>query len=576
MSLDSSVERVIKILTLRNALEYDGKAKLEAVISKTMASRPDLRSNIRSIIPEVMRLLNQINSLGLNEQKALLEQMSPTDDGKKHTEKASSSLPPLYGAEMGKVVTRFPPEPNGYPHIGHAKAAIIDDEYARMYNGKFILRFDDTNPLAEKTEYYEAIKEGIEWLGIRPDIIKNASDDIYILQDYGKKLATNRGAYVCRCDQKTVQELRAKGLECVCRSEVDDFDKVLTEMFNGSYEPNEATIRFKGDMGSPNTVMRDPTLFRIIEGNHPLLGTSIRVYPTYDFAAPVEDSLDGVTHAMRTKEYELRNELYNAILDRLHLRKPFVSEFSRLEFEGLPVSKRKIKPLIENNSLTGWDDPRLPTLIALKRRGFLPEAIRRYVLSLGWTLSESKPPFESLEAFNRKIIDDVSMRLFFVRDPIELKIRNARPVNVALKNHPSARMGSRTVNVTDSLYIVSEDANKLSVGSIIRLMELYNVKITDIQHAAGKAHLDANVIGTDLTHEIQKIQWIASGDKIPYSIIIPKKLFSNEEFDRNSLQIARGYAESFVSTLPLHTSVQFVRYGFCRLDGDQQAIFTHR
>ena len=202
MSLDSSVERVIKILTLRNALEYDGKAKLEAVISKTMASRPDLRSNIRSIIPEVMRLLNQINSLGLNEQKALLEQMSPTDDGKKHTEKASSSLPPLYGAEMGKVVTRFPPEPNGYPHIGHAKAAIIDDEYARMYNGKFILRFDDTNPLAEKTEYYEAIKEGIEWLGIRPDIIKNASDDIYILQDYGKKLATNRGAYVCRLRPK--------------------------------------------------------------------------------------------------------------------------------------------------------------------------------------------------------------------------------------------------------------------------------------------------------------------------------------------------------------------------------------
>ena len=156
----------------------------------------------------------------------------------------------------------------------------------------------------------------------------------------------------------------------------NSYDEALTEMFTGSFEPNEATIRFRGDMRSPNTAMRDPTLFRIIEGNHPILGTSGRVYPTYDFAGLVEDSLDGVTHAMRTKEDQLRNELYNAVLDRLHLRKPVVSEFSRLEFEGLPVSKRKIKPLIEDKSLTGWDDPRLPTLIALKRRGFLPEAIR--------------------------------------------------------------------------------------------------------------------------------------------------------------------------------------------------------
>lgn len=575
MSLDSSIERAIKLVTLRNALEYDGKAKLEAVISKTMASQPDLRSNIKSIIPEVKRLLNQINSLAISEQRALLQEMSPTADAKKHAEKISG-LPPLYGAEIGNVVTRFPPEPNGYPHIGHAKAAIIDDEYARMYNGKLILRFDDTNPLTEKTEYYEAIKDGIQWLGIKPDLIKNASDDIFLLQDYGKKLVMSRGAYVCRCDQKTIQEYRSKGLECACRLDNNSYDEALTEMFTGSFEPNEATIRFRGDMRSPNTAMRDPTLFRIIEGNHPILGTSVRVYPTYDFAAPVEDSLDGVTHAMRTKEYELRNELYNAVLDRLHLRKPVVSEFSRLEFEGLPVSKRKIKPLIEDKSLTGWDDPRLPTLIALKRRGFLPEAIRKYVLSLGWTLSESKPPFESLEAFNRRIIDDFSVRLFFVREPVELKVTNANPVNVCLKNHPSSNLGSRSVQVDDTVYIARADASKLSEGSIIRLMELYNVKITSVELAGDKSRIYADVIGTELSHEIQKIQWVAYDDKMSYRIIVPKKLYSNEQFDRDSLEIASGYAESFVSTLQLYSSVQFVRFGFCRLDSDQQAIFTHR
>ena len=575
MSLDSSIERAIKLVTLRNAIEYDGKARLEAVISKTMASRPELRGNIKTIIPEVRRLLNQINSLAINEQKALLQEMSPTADIQKHAEKISG-LPPLYGAEIGNVVTRFPPEPNGYPHIGHAKAAIIDDEYARMYNGKLILRFDDTNPLTEKTEYYEAIKEGIYWLGIKPDLVKNASDDIFLLQDYGRKLVTSRGAYVCRCNQKTIQEFRSQGLECACRLDNSSYDEALTEMFAGAFEPNEATIRFRGDMNSPNTAMRDPTLFRIIDGNHPILGTSVRVYPTYDFAAPVEDSLDGVTHAMRTKEYELRNELYNAILERLHLRRPVVSEFSRLEFEGLPVSKRKIKPLIENKSLNGWDDPRLPTLVALKRRGFLPEAIRKYVLSLGWTLSESKPPFESLEAFNRKIIDDFSMRLFFVREPVELKLINANPVNVSLKNHPSSNLGSRSVQVKDTVYIARADAGKLSEGSIIRLMELYNIKITRLDLVNDKSRVYADVIGTGLSHDIQKIQWVAYNDKMPYRIIIPKKLFSNEEFDRNSLEIASGYAESFVSTLPVHSNIQFVRYGFCRLDGDQQAIFTHR
>jgi len=575
MSLDSSIERAIKLVTLRNAIEYDGKARLEAVISKTMASRPELRGNIKTIIPEVRRLLNQINSLAINEQKALLQEMSPTADIQKHAEKISG-LPPLYGAEIGNVVTRFPPEPNGYPHIGHAKAAIIDDEYARMYNGKLILRFDDTNPLTEKTEYYEAIKEGIYWLGIKPDLVKNASDDIFLLQDYGRKLVTSRGAYVCRCNQKTIQEFRSQGLECACRLDNSSYDEALTEMFAGAFEPNEATIRFRGDMNSPNTAMRDPTLFRIIDGNHPILGTSVRVYPTYDFAAPVEDSLDGVTHAMRTKEYELRNELYNAILERLQLRRPVVSEFSRLEFEGLPVSKRKIKPLIENKSLNGWDDPRLPTLVALKRRGFLPEAIRKYVLSLGWTLSESKPPFESLEAFNRKIIDDFSMRLFFVREPVELKLINANPVNVSLKNHPSSNLGSRSVQVNDTVYIARADAGKLSEGSIIRLMELYNIKITRLDLVNDKSRVYADVIGTGLSHDIQKIQWVAYNDKMPYRIIIPKKLFSNEEFDRNSLEIASGYAESFVSTLPVHSNIQFVRYGFCRLDGDQQAIFTHR
>ena len=325
---------------------------------------------------------------------------------------------------MGNVVTRFPPEPNGYPHLGHAKAAIIDEEYARLYNGKLILRFDDTNPVNEKLEYYDAIKEGLEWLGVKFDVTKNTSDDIQLLYKYGKKLIMAGGAYVCTCPQKIIHNRRADGLPCECRKDPAVAIERFPKVFDGSFNQNDAIIRFKGDMSDQNTAMRDPTLFRILECNHPKLGNKIRVWPTYDFAAPIEDSLDGVTHAMRTKEYELRNELYFAILDRLGLRKPIMIEFSRLDFDGIPVSKRKIKPLIEKGIIKSWDDPRLPTLMAMRRRGFLPEAIRLFVLSLGMTRAETKPPFEALEAFNRKIIDPQCIRLFFVNNPVELHIKN--------------------------------------------------------------------------------------------------------------------------------------------------------
>ena len=189
-------------------------------------------------------------------------------------------------------------------------------------------------------------------------------------------------------------------IEClVLRSFVSIF------MILGKYRQNQAIVRYRGDITSLNTAMRDPTLFRIIDDFHPRLAKRYSLWPTYDFAAPIEDSLDGVTHAFRTKEYELRNELYFSILSDLNLRKPELIEFSRLEFEGIPVSKRKITPLIEKGIIQRWDDPRLPTLIGLKRRGILPEAIRKFVLSLSITLSETKPSIEVLEAFNRKILD---------------------------------------------------------------------------------------------------------------------------------------------------------------------------
>ena len=579
MSFNEETEKITRIITLKNAVEHDGKAMVDTVIAKIAASRPDLRRNLTNIIPDIKILVQRVNSLSLADQKAFLEEIAPEESKKKKKvyEPGQLQLPPLQGATMGNVITRFPPEPNGYPHLGHAKAAIIDEEYARLYNGKLILRFDDTNPVNEKLEYYEAINEGLEWLGVKPNVTKNTSDDIQLLYDYGKKLIMANGAYVCTCPQKIIHELRANGVPCQCRKDpavaIERFRKVL----DGSFNQNDAIIRFKGDMSDQNTAMRDPTLFRILEANHPKLGNRIRVWPTYDFAAPIEDSLDGVTHAMRTKEYELRNELYFAILDRLGLRKPVMIEFSRLEFDGIPVSKRKIKPLIEGGIIKSWDDPRLPTLIAMRKRGFLPEAIRQFVLSLGMTRSETRPPFEALEAFNRKIIDPHCIRLFFVNDPVELNIKNISLSNqIILKNHPNRDFGFRKVKVSNSFYISREDAMKLNVGDEIRLMELYNIKIVEIKSENHKKLLIANSIGDQLKQTMPKIQWVEKNNIIPFKVLIPRQLYIGEVYNIDSLKISEGFAEAFVSTLKYGTIFQFVRFGFCRLDENNTAIFTHR
>jgi glutamyl-tRNA synthetase len=576
---DEETENIIKIITLKNAVAHDGKAIADAVIAKIAASRPDLRANLKNIIPEIKTRVQKINSLPLTDQKAFLEEIAPEEskEKKKRYEAGKIQLPPLQGATMGNVVTRFPPEPNGYPHLGHAKAAIIDEEYAHMYNGKLILRFDDTNPLNEKLEYYDAIKEGLDWLGVKPDVIKNTSDDIHLLHEYGIKLIKTNGAYVCTCPQDTIHYLRANGLPCECRNDPEVAIESSRKFFNGSFSQNDAIIRFKGNMADQNTAMRDPTLFRILETSHPKLGNNIRVWPTYDFAAPIEDSVDGVTHAMRTKEYELRNALYFAILDRLKLRKPVMIEFSRLDFDGIPISKRKIKPLIEKGIIKSWNDPRLPTLMAMKRRGFLPEAIRSFVLSLGITLAETKPPFEALEAFNRKVIDPHSIRIFFVNDPVELHIQNiTSPNEIILKNHPNRDMGFRKVNVFNSFYISGDDALKLNVGDKVRLMELYNIKITEHKTENHRKLVVANSTGDELKQSIPKIQWVAKNNIVPFKVMIATELYIGEVYNINSLKVSEGFAEAFVSTLKYGTIIQFVRFGFCRLDKKNTAIFAHR
>ena len=382
-----------------------------------------------------------MNQLSLEEQEIEIKEKFPEILIPKEKIVEREGLPELKDAEQGKVITRFPPEPNGYPHIGHAKAAIINSEYAKMYGGKFILRMDDTNPEAERMEYHAAIKVGLEWLGIEFDIVKSTSDDMELFYEKGMELINLGKAYVCTCKREDISKNRRERKACKCSKEDIEKNNKNWEKMNNKFKPGDAIVRFRGDMKADNAVMRDPVLFRIIEGKHYTLGEKYRIWPSYDMAVAIEDSIDGVTHAYRSKEFELRKELIDAILDTLNMRKPAQGFFSRLEFKGMPISKRIIKPLIEEGKVTWYDDPRLPTLEALRRRGIKPEAIRKFIMSLGLTKANTLAPFDALEAFNRKFVDADSIRLFMVSNAKKLSVKNLPISSVEIPNHPINDMG---------------------------------------------------------------------------------------------------------------------------------------
>ncbi|MBC7081162.1 MAG: glutamate--tRNA ligase [Thermoplasmatales archaeon] len=557
-----NIEEIAKKHALINAIKF-GKADFKVVIGKVIA---EAGVDAKEIIPIVRRIVEEVNTLSPDEQREEIERMG-LEEIKKEKAKEEKKLPPLPFAKKGEVVTRFPPEPNGYLHIGHAKAAFVDYEYARIYEGTFILRFDDTNPVNERKEFYDAQKEDLKWLGIEWDKEYRTSDNLPKHYELVKKMLYEGNAYICTCSEEKVRENRAIGKECECRIR----GNFSWEDFRGMKE-GEATIRLKGDMKSLNTAMRDPVLFRIIEHPHPIHGNRFRIWPTYDFYGAVEDSLSGVTHPFRSKEYELRDEVYFYILDCLGLRKPHLMEFSRLEIKGMPVSKRKIKPLIENKIVMGWDDPRLPTLIGLKRRGILPETIREFVLSQGVSKSEGMVVFENIEAINRKNLDPKAKRYFFVPEPVKLFVEDGIEKEVELKNHPSIDMGKRKISIGKIFYIPKEDALKIKEGDIIRLKDLYNVKIEKKNE-----YLRGRFAGEKIIEGIEKIQWV-SEERIEMKVMVPLLPFKDDEFDKDSLKIVHGYAEKNVELLKDGEIIQFERFGFVRIERKDglTGIFSHK
>lgn len=569
--LQPETEPLILKHALVNAIKHGGKAEVGAVISKVLGERPEFRPLAKELIPIVKKVVEEVNLHDVGWQKGLLVERFPQVwESLQQARAEEKGLQPLPNAELGKLVVRLPPEPSGYMHIGHAMAGLINYMYAQMYEGKVWLRFEDTNPRKVKPEYYESFREGYRWLGIKWDYEKNVSDDLEHHYSEGERLIRLGHAYACRCPTYEIKRKRFQGIGCACREK--DQDESLEDwrrMLKGEFEEGEVVIRLKGDMKSEDPSFRDPNIFRIIEYPHPIQGSRYRVWPTYDFAVVVEDHLCKVTHVLRSMEFHLA--LQDWLRKLLGYPAITVIQFSRFKFAGTPVSKRLLRPLIESGKLSGWDDPRMPTVSGLRRRGILPEAIKEFTLTVGYTKTEHEFEWELLFAQNRKLLDPIAKRYFFVPNPIRLEVKDAPRLEAKLRLHPDKDLGFRVVDTKGSFFVPNDDVKAYRVGDVFRLMEAYNVRIEEKQDSLIKA----SYVGSEVLERVPKIQWVTD-EYVKFTVLIPGPIFIGERFNEESLRKVEGFAEMACQDLKVGELVQFSRFGFCRIDGAGTAILTHK
>lgn len=422
-------------------------------------------------------------------------------------------------------------------------------------------------------EFYEAQKEDLRWVGVEWDEEYHTSDHLETHYKFAEQLIRQGDAYLCKCRPEAIKDGRFTSKICSCREDMTgETGLQLWKKFLSSTE-STGILRLRGDMLSENTAMRDPTLFRVINQKHPLTGDKYHVWPTYDFAGAVEDSISGVTHPFRTKEYELRDPVYFHILTLLNLRKPHLMEFSRLSIDGMPVSKRKIKPLIEQGLVSGFDDVRLPTLRGLKKRGIVPEAIKQFVLQQGISKVESIVDFSLVESINRKVLDPKVKRYYFVPNPVQLTVDNTPKKTVKLALHPANNFGERTIKTGSTFFIPYDDVQKMKVGNVFRLKGLYNVKITKLGET-----VEGTYAGEELIPETAKIQW-TTDEYLKMNIVVPGLLLVNEIYNPESLHELYGYAEKAVSHVSNGEIVQFERVGFVRIEKQKKDLigyFAHK
>ncbi|KGM98266.1 glutamate--tRNA ligase [Clostridium novyi A str. 4552] len=509
----------------------------------------------------------------------------------------------LKSGKRKEIITRFPPEPNGYLHIGHAKSITLNFELADEFKGRTNLRFDDTNPIKEDTEYVESIKEDVKWLGFDWEELHYASDYFDEMYKRAILLIKKGKAYVCDLSPEEMKEYRGTltepGKESPYRNRtVEENLDLFERMAKGEFKDGEKVLRAKIDMASPNINMRDPIIYRIAHAEHHNTGNKWCIYPMYDFAHPLEDAIEGITHSICTLEFEDHRPLYDWVVTECEMEShPQQIEFARLNLTNTVMSKRKLKQLVDEGFTDAWDDPRMPTISGLRRRGYTPEAVRNFCREIGVAKNNSLVDVRMLEHFIREDLKTKAARTMAVLRPLKVVITNYPEGQVEMleaeNNQDNPEMGSREIPFTREIYIEQEDFmenppkkyHRLYVGNEVRLKNAYFVKCTDIVKDE-----NGNVVEVHCTYDPETrsgsgftgrkvkgtIHWVSAEYGVPAEFRLYDSLILDDEQDEsksfldnvnpNSLEIVQGFIEPYMKDAKANDKFQFVRNGYFNVD----------
>ena len=549
----------IRKYALQNAVEYNGSGKSGSVLGRLLSEFPELRANAKQLIPLISKQVDESNMLankfGLEHVREILEMTNP-EALNREKQKKRIGLPDLEIGDDKNVILRFAPNPNGPLSIGHSRGVVINSEFAKKYSGKVILRFDDTDTKVKPPleSAYSMIEEEFEWIsGLKPDLVIRASSRMEIYLEAAEGMISRGICYVCRCTASEFKELRDSKEACICR-ERDVGQNILDwkMMIEGGIDEGGAVVRVKTDLNLPNPALRDWPALRIQHTAHPIVGNRYKVWPLLDFQSAVEDHLQGVTHIVRGKDLmdsTRKQTLLYGLLDWDYPQTLYWGRVKLLDFGGFSTSS--IRKSVENGDYSGWDDPRLPTVAALRRRGFSSESLREFWVELGLSQKDISIPMQSIESKNSKIIDKYSERRSFIESPKKLYItsENGDKIDnfgsIFINRHPDyPEMGEREWDLGDGSIFISE--NDYTEG-LIRLKDFADVEIKgDI----------AAILSREKTDDLPIIHWVSSKNSTEAVMIVAR----GSEIDN-----VEGIMENIDGNLG--QTLQLERMGFARIEG---------
>lgn len=564
--MDANLKKIVRKWALQNAAKYGGQADIGAVIGKILSERPELKKDLKNLTKDIKSIIKDVNSIPLERQINELGELAPGILEEKH--EAKRGLKPLPNVK-GDVVTRFAPSPSGALHMGHALVLALNSEYSRMYKGKFILRIEDTNPENIYEPAYRLIEDDTKWLtkGNVSEVVIQ-SDRLGVYYDCAETLLNMGKAYVCTCNPDMFRDYVTSMQACPCRElskkeQLQRWDKMFS-----SYKPGEAVVRIKTDLKHNNPAMRDWPAMRINDHTHPRAKNEHRVWPLMNFSVAVDDYKLGVTHSIRGKDHIDNEKRQKFVYDYLGWKAPTHLYFGRINFLGMNLSATETRNKIEYGQYKDWDDIRLPFLLALRRRGYQPEAFIKYAVDMGISLADktvsSEEFFKNLNSYNREIIEPKANRYFFIEDPVEIVVEGAPNQTIGIGYHPDyATRGKRSFNVSDKFIIAKEDFSKMGNNKTYRLMDCLNlVKRKNKLAFHSLEYKKYKEQGEFILH------WLPNDKRfIPVEVVMPDG------------SVKKGVGEENMRQLNAGDIVQLERFAFCRLDEKGKKLvfwYTHK